>query len=501
MKRNYENLLLMRLLCMVFTIMLMVHIFTLTVSAVGKTYKIKDLGIQCTIPDSFTHVFSRDSIKSDADVTFLGMTKDEVIKLFSDSNIYLEAGTEYFETDFRITMAPITIGDFSSYGEKLLQGMASEMVEGLTAYGYTDITWEIYHHTNTEFIKMQYALPATSGYMYSIQYYTVMNLQAINFTCSFQTKPSSSDKIMLKEIVDSAVFDDAPQKKTEEEIKSEYPGFDYSDEYVTFHVPDCWHQKETDPGHTHLNAKFQRGDDSEAVIIYGCQDLWPQLTAAERQGHTREDFSFSSMTDNEIIETINSEYEMIGAVVHDATTIFVNDKKCGQVTFTIHNDTYGIPLDVTTTQVSFLEDGYMLAFSISQDASGSNYKEFRSVLESVRFHLPSNDSSKTTATSQAPATNLTNSHNSAPKVDTHIFIYLLGGAALLILSAITIMLIRKKKSAKCQTSKAQLTIESTEPELTDMEAAANQILFCHKCGSRLDPESKTCRNCGAVIPH
>ena len=308
MKRNYENPLLMRLLCMVFTIMLMVHFFTLTVSAVGKTYKIKDLGIQCTIPDSFTHVFSRDSIKSDADVAFLGMTKDEVLKLFSDSNIYLEAGTEYFETDFRITMAPITIGDFSNYGEKLLQGMASEMVEALTTYGYTDITWEIYHHTDTEFIKMEYALPASSGYSYSIQYYTVMNLQAINFTCSFQTAPSSSDKSMLKEIVNSAVFENAPQKKTEEEIKNEYPGFDYSDEYVTFHIPDCWHQKKTDPSHTHLNAKFQRGDDSEAVIIYGCQDLWLQLTAAERQGLTREDFSFSSMTDNEIIKTINSEY-------------------------------------------------------------------------------------------------------------------------------------------------------------------------------------------------
>lgn len=129
------------------------------------------------------------------------MTKNEIKNLLTESNSYLEAGTEHFETDLRITMVPITIGDFSGYGDALLNGLASEMVDSLKAYGYSNITWEVYHHPNTVFLKMEYSVPTDTGYSYSIQYYTVMNAQAINFTCSFQSKPTSADKAMVKGIV------------------------------------------------------------------------------------------------------------------------------------------------------------------------------------------------------------------------------------------------------------------------------------------------------------
>lgn len=52
---------LMRLLCLALTVILTVPITALSVSAAGKSYNIKDLGIQCTISDSFTHDFTRAS--------------------------------------------------------------------------------------------------------------------------------------------------------------------------------------------------------------------------------------------------------------------------------------------------------------------------------------------------------------------------------------------------------------------------------------------------------
>ncbi len=498
MKRNFESQLFMRILCMMLAIMLVVHVLPFSVSAAGKSYNIKELGIQCTIPDSFTHVFTRDSIKSDADVAFLGMTKAEVLALFSESNIFLEAGTEYFETDLRITMAPNTVGNFSDFGDTLLSGMGDRLVDELKRLGYSNISSEIYHHTDTEFIMMQYSLPASDAYSYSIQYYTVMNLQAINFTCSFQSKPTASEKAMVKGIVDSAVFMNAPQKASEKELKAKYPAFDYSDDYVTFHLPDGWHQEEPDPNHTHVDAKFQRGNDSEAIITYGFQDAWSQLSATEKQGTTREDFSFSAMTDNEIIEIVSSDYEKIGAVVQNASTQIINGKKWGRVIFTIQNDTFGIPLEITTTQVAFLQNGYILFLSISQNTSGSYYDEFKSVLESVRFKFLGD--SKTSTPSQAAATTPAASESSVPKTESNAIFYILGGAALLAIVVIAIVLRKKKKSTKIQIIQKEYISEATETRYTATGETAGQILFCHKCGSRLEPGSTVCKNCGTVIP-
>lgn len=486
-----------RSVCCLALIVFFLLLLPASVSAAERTVKIKDLGIECTIPGSFTYILTRDNT-SDADALALGLTKAEINKLLTDSNAYLEAGTEYFETDLRITMVPSTIDDFSNYGDTLLNGLASGMVDSLEAYGYGNITWEIYHHPDTVFLKMEYSIPPDTGYSYSIQYYTVMNLQAINFTCSFQSKPSSSDKAMVKGIVDSAIFENAPKKESEENINYNCPAFNYRDEYVSFRIPDGWHKAELDPNHTHLNAKFQKGDNADVIITYGCQDVWALLSDSERKSLTRSECSFSMMSDKEIKETVNGEYETIGADVKNASIIDISGMKGVQVTFTMHADVYGIPLDVTTTQVAFMEKGYMMTFTISQDPSSKYYEEFKSILKTVTFTFPVENESDSRTPSYQVSTEAAKSGSPNPKTEQSIIVYILCGTALLILgAAIAVVILRKTKNSEKQAVNLTSAVSNDSMRNND---AANQILFCHKCGTRLDEGVNNCQNCGAVIP-
>ena len=502
MNKNIR-LLFHRTVCCLVLIVFSLSLLDVSVIAAGRTVTIKDLEIECTIPDSFTFVFTRDNI-SDTDAASLGMTKTEIKNLLTESNAYLEAGTEFFETEFRITMAPITIGDFSDYGDTLLNGLASEMVNSLKTYGYSNITWEIYHHPDTVFLKMEYSLPSDTGYLYSIQYYAVMNLQAINFTCSFSSKPSSADKSMVKGIVDSAKFKNAPVKESKDEIDYRYPSFNYSDDYVTFRLPDGWRKTDIDPNHTHLNAKFQRGDNSEVIITYGCQDVWSLLSANEKQGSKRSDLSFSSMTDREIRDMVDEEYIGSGATLHSISSELVGGKKYCQVVMTIRNETYGIPLDVTTTQMVFLENGYMVSFSFSQEPSSQYYSEFKGVIESVTYRfLEENDNGKTgdsasSPSEQSPAASASSEANQAGTSTILRYLpYILGGA---IIAVLVVVIVIQKKRMTVEKTQATRSYQITNQEEPILNTEARQILFCHKCGARLNADESICNKCGAAIP-
>lgn len=492
-----------RTVCCLVLIVLFIPRFFVYAAAAGRTVTIKDLGIDCTIPDYFTYVFTRDNI-SDTDAASLGMTKTEIKNLLTESNAYLEAGTEYFETDLRITMVPITIGDFSDYGDGLLNGLASEMVDSLKSYGYSNISWEIYHHPDTVFLKMEYSLPSDTGYLYSIQYYTVMNLQAINFTCSFSSKPSSSDKSMVKGVVDSAKFKNAPVKESEEEIKRNHPAFDFSDNFVSFHIPAGWTQESTDSNHKLINAKFQKVGFSEILITYGCQDLWAQLSTTEKQGLKRSDLSFSSMTDQEIRDMVTEEYVASGATLHNISIETVGGKKYYQVVMTVRNETYGIPLDVTTTQMVFMENGYMVSFSFSQEPSSQYYSEFIGVLESVTYRfLEENENGKNgdSASSPSDQSPAASASSEANQVGTSTILrylpYILGGA---IITALVVVIVIQKKRMTAEKTQATRSYQITNQQEPILKTEAHQILFCHKCGSRLNAGESICNNCGAVIP-
>ena len=484
-----------RTICCFVLIALFLPIFSVPVFATGRTVKIKDLGIECTIPDSFTYVFTRDNI-SDADASALGMTKNEIKNLLTESNAYLEAGTEFFESDLRITMVPITIGDFSDYGDTLLDGLASEMVDSLKAYGYSNITWEIYHHPDTVFLKMEYSVPSDTGYSYSIQYYTVMNAQAINFTCSFRSKPTSADKTMVKGIVDSAVFENAPAKESDDTIKINNPASDFSDVFLSFRIPAGWKKETTSPSHTLIKAKYTRVGQTDVLVMYGTKDIWSELSAEEKKELSRTDFSNSSFTTADAQELFVGEVLGAGNTVEKVTSTKIDGKDYFQILYTMHNDSYGIPLDVKCTMMVHIEEGYASLFIFTQAPTGAFFNEFKTILESVDYHYPIEEQIAEPSKESVTTESNQNTIDSKSVNSSKNYLLLL----LLIIPAATgaIFIIKKHKTRQKPLSRGH----EQEAESPPVQAGASQpaILFCHKCGNRLAVGDTVCRQCGATIP-
>lgn len=483
-----------RTVCCLVLIIFCLSLLLVSVIAAGKTVTIKDLGIECTIPDSFTYIFTRYNI-SDADASSLGMTKNEIKNLLTESNSYLEAGTEHFETDLRITMVPITIGDFSGYGDALLNGLASEMVDSLKAYGYSNITWEVYHHPNTVFLKMEYSVPTDTGYSYSIQYYTVMNAQAINFTCSFQSKPTSADKAMVKGIVDSAVFENAPAKESDDIIKKNNPASDFSDDYLSFRIPAGWKKEATSPSHTLIKTKYTRVGQADVLVMYGTKDIWAELSAEEKKGLSRTDFSNSSFTTAEAQQLFVGEVLGTGNTVEKVTSTKIGGKDYFQIMYTMHNDSYGIPLDVKSTMMVHIEDGYASLFIFTQAPNGALFNEFKTILESVNYHYTIEEQHTEPSKELAAESNQDTAKSKSADPPKKYLLLLL----LVIPAAIAAVFVIKKHKTKQKPLSKTNDQEAKSPPVR-IESSQPAILFCHKCGNRLAEGDTVCRQCGATIP-
>ena len=493
-----------------FAVVLLVKLLALSAQAAGKTIEISDLGIQCAIPDYFSYILTRDNIKSDADVSSFGMTKDQILNLFKENNIYLDAFTEDFGTDLIISMAPnSTTGDFSEYGDSILNSLGNAVVENLKTVGYSNIVCEVYHHTDTLFLKFEYSMPSGSDYSYSIQYYTVMNSQEISFTISFMTKPTASEKTIIKGVVDSAVFKNAPVKESESEINKKHPAFDYNDEYISIHIPMGWSQEPTSSYHEPIKAKFKKVSLPGIIMAYSFQDIWEQLSADEKQGHSRSEMSFSSMTDQEIRDMLGTTLEELGADIGNISFETVGGKKYCQLVMTVYENIDGMKLGVKSTQMVYLANGYAFSFVFYREPTGKQYEEFKAILESVTYHLFDEGDNNiieeisTTPTQSFPSET---QHAHIPNSDSPAHMDYMGfigvGVGVVVLIIAVIILTRKKTSQK--QNKVEISSHTYNDSLTlhtDPKGDSTyQIKFCHKCGSRLSEEDTQCKNCGAIIP-
>ena len=75
-----------------------------------------------------------------------------------------------------------------------------------------------------------------------------------------------------------------------------------------------------------------------------------------------------------------------GNTVEKVTSTKIGGKDYFQIMYTMHNDSYGIPLDVKSTMMVHIEDGYASLFIFTQAPNGALFNEFKTILESVNYH-------------------------------------------------------------------------------------------------------------------
>jgi len=191
---------------------LLAYLSTTAYAAETIIYQLYELDMSIAIPSDYV-VFTRDIKADDPNLSTYGLTKNYMTNLMETKNIYLNAWDKDLKFEIIVTMIDSSLGNFAELSESALNTLASSTKTEYANAGITLITYEIYQHSQTKFIKIYISQPFNGSTVYGLQYYTVYNNKAINITMqSYSGKISSSKETILKSIVDSAHFKTEPVK-------------------------------------------------------------------------------------------------------------------------------------------------------------------------------------------------------------------------------------------------------------------------------------------------
>lgn len=455
------------------TIVLIAVLFILlslnnTVFATSNTYSVNELGLDITIPSGYT-VITRDTPESAPIFNELGITKSAMIDHFESNNIYLNAISDTDNEEIVVTMQSNSVADFRLLSDTALNAIASQLKEEYIDYGYNVTSYEIYQHSQAKFIKLVFT--DTESTIRGIQFYTVHDGKAMNFTLrSYQNDRTftkwSMQRTTIKTIVDSIVYHNEVSTTKVQGIE-ETSSFVYTDNDsgITFTVPDNWKQKELNGDRKHLDAKFVSTKESDCVIIFGSTDMWEAMPSSEKNGYNRKDINNSSFTKSDIAEMYGITEDKISVVTYNGVQYYK-----GEMTKSL--DESGFNLSVTTTQLIYINDGWMYMFQFGGTDSHALYSDFEELLNSVSY--PS-------------ALNSSDNNISNPKSDFKtvfglcVFVLLIAGATIMAI------IYHKKRNS---------TQNTTTPEITDTSSID---ILCPKCGEPLPSDSAFCHLCGAKI--
>lgn len=390
-----------------------VLVFTMVISPVfadsDNSYYLKELDLTVTIPKEFT-VFTRDMKTDDPNLAKYGFTKDFLLSTMKTQHTYIEALSSDGLTEMYVAMFEDSgMSDFSTQSDATLKTMMDELMPQYASMGITMTKSELYHHSQTKFIKMYGEHPVSGMTVYTRQYSTVYNGHTYNFTMqSFSGKITSSQEKALQSVVDSAVFrKQSAGGSTSETSKT----FDYKDSKtgLKFTVPAGWKEEPLSKKRETIDVKFVSEGAAFAEIMYGSIDMWSSIPESDRAGMNRSDV-------NNTLFSLEDISVMMGSYSSGTTTISYNDITTvtynGSEYFCLKANTSSSGITIPMTQLMKIDNGYIYLFQYYGDRTGENYNGFESLLKSIVYSTPQASATTTPKPTAKPTTATYNTSNS-----------------------------------------------------------------------------------------
>jgi len=355
-------------------------------AADSNKYYIKEVGISIEIPAKYD-VMTRDIKDGDQILDKYGYTKTSMMELFDSRNIYLDAVIQNPNNEIIVTMINSDLSDFANVSEPVLLTLTSALKTQYDEQGITVLDIQTYKHTQEKFVVIRTTQNNSGTQMYSTQYYTVNNGKAINITMhSLDGEMTSSKESELKTVVNSVAFDSVPETTTAPHTEA----FLYTDNNTgtTFTVPENWSEAEFSKERKFLSGKFTYNNDEAVSILYGASDLRSALSGKGFQKSTNS--SINDLTVNDFSE----EYltDMLGN--SDFGELIESDKRyLGSEPYLhcIYDLSNTIGLNIEATSIIIIKNGYCFYFMFSGTESSDGYKDFISLIESVKYPEKSSD--------------------------------------------------------------------------------------------------------------
>lgn len=262
----------MKKVCTIMLVLSYVFIFQMSAIASTDTYQIKELDLSVSIPNIYT-VFTRNTKSNDPNFADFGLKKGDLQTYFETNNIYLNAISNYFNEEIVVTMstAESPISDLNLFSSTELNIWFSTLKEQYEAFGVSVSDMSIYNHYQAKFIKIYFNEVSTSTY--GLQYYTIYNNRAMNFTLrSYSKEIKPIQETTMKTIIDSIEYNTLPKTIEKQEITKSFTYLD-NDTGVTFEVPQNWVQHELSEEREVIDVSFISNEESGLMIFYGSREF------------------------------------------------------------------------------------------------------------------------------------------------------------------------------------------------------------------------------------
>ncbi len=179
----------------------------MALGAPGGAYALDALGISIAMPEN-TAVFTRDTAENDPDLAFISYTQKELLELYGEQDIYLEAIDENWEYSITVTMTGNSYVSMSVFDEGELEDAMESIRTGYAGDGARVASCEPYDSGSAVFLKIDYTYTEDNYTDFVVEYYTIYNNMNISVTLfSFMGGVTLEQEALIKGIVDGIRYD------------------------------------------------------------------------------------------------------------------------------------------------------------------------------------------------------------------------------------------------------------------------------------------------------